>query len=270
MSKTILITGSSSGIGNVTARHFQSKGWNVIATMRSPEKDWELGLLENVLVTRLDVQDGGSILAAVNAGIACFGSIDVLVNNAGYGLSGPLEATSLDKIRRQFDTNVIGLIETTKAVLPHWRANKTGTVINISSPAGVVGFPLNSLYCASKFAVEGLSKALSFELDAIGVTVKLVTPGNMDTDFSGRSFDFNNDVERVEYQSIVDKFGLVRRNFSRGANPQIVAQVIYQAATDGSKQLRYVAGEDAELLIAAQKSTNDEQLMAGIKSQFGL
>jgi len=270
MSKTILITGSSSGIGKVTARHFQSQGWNVIATMRSPEKEQELNLLENVLVTRLDVRDNGSIHAAINAGITRFGIIDVLVNNAGYGLSGPLEAISQEKIRRQFDTNVMGLIETTRAVLPHLRANKKGTVINISSPAGVAGFPLNSMYCASKFAVEGFSQALSFELDAIGVTVKLVTPGHIDTDFSGRSFDFNHDVEWVEYQSIVDKFEHLRRNYPKGANPQLVAQVIYQAATDGSKQLRYVAGEDAEKLIAARKSTTDEQFMAGIKSQFGL
>jgi len=137
MKKTILITGSSSGIGKATARFFQREGWNVIATMRSPEKETELSALPNVLVARLDVQDSASIAAAVSAGIERFGRIDVLLNNAGYGAYGLLEATPMEKIRRQFDVNVIGLLETTKAVLPHLRANKSGTIINISSIGGL-------------------------------------------------------------------------------------------------------------------------------------
>ena len=111
MSKTILITGASSGIGRVTAKHFHSKGWNVVATMRSPEKESELTELNNVLVARLDVLDPASIESAVTEGIGRFGTIDVLLNNAGYGAWGPLEATSMEKIRRQFDVNVFGIIK---------------------------------------------------------------------------------------------------------------------------------------------------------------
>lgn len=164
MNKTILITGASSGIGKITAKYFQEKGWNVVATMRTPEKEEELIPLDNVLVTRLDVQDSASIKDAVSAGIEKFGKIDVLLNNAGYGAYGPLEATPMEKIRRQFNVNVIGLMETIKAVLPHFRANKDGIIINISSIGGKMTFPLGSLYHGSKFAVEGLSEALSFEM----------------------------------------------------------------------------------------------------------
>ncbi len=136
MSNTILITGSSSGIGKATAKYFQEKGWNVVATMRTPEKDMELSELDNVLVTRLDVQDTDSIAQAVQFGIETFGKIDVLLNNAGYGAYGVLEATPMEKIRRQFDVNVIGPLETTKAVIPHFRANRSGTIINVG-PAPV-------------------------------------------------------------------------------------------------------------------------------------
>ena len=197
MSNTILITGSSSGIGKATAKYFQEKGWNVVATMRTPEKETELSELDNVLVTRLDVQDPDSIARAVQQGIETFGKIDVLLNNAGFGAFGILEAVPVEKIRRQFDVNVIGLIETTRAILPHFRANRSGTIINVASLAGKVAFPVTSLYNATKFAVEGFSEALCYEMESIGVKVKLVEPGVIKTDFIDRSFDFSND-ETIE------------------------------------------------------------------------
>src|SRR5262249_17739458 len=151
MPQTILITGASSGIGKATAKYFQQQGWNVIATMRHPERDGELTDLDRVLTTRLDVLDSSSITSAVAAGIECFGRIDVLLNNAGYGAYGMLEAVPLEKIRRQFEVNVIGLLETTKALLPHFRANRDGLIINVSSIGGRVTFPLGTLYHGSKF-----------------------------------------------------------------------------------------------------------------------
>jgi NAD(P)-dependent dehydrogenase (short-subunit alcohol dehydrogenase family) len=269
MNKTILITGASSGIGKVTAQYFQDQDWNVIATMRTPSDGRELEALQNVAVVELDVLKVDSIGFAINRGIERFGGIDVLLNNAGYGASGPLEATTIEKIRRQFDTNVIGLLEVTKAVLPHFRATKHGMVINVSSPAGRSGFPFSSLYCGSKFAVEGISEALWFELAAIGISVKIVTPGRMATDFSDRSFDFNNDVELNEYQGLVEKFSEARNKFPAGGSPQLVAEVIYQAATDGSSQLRYFAGEDAEKLISMRSSLGDAVFLQSIRTQFG-
>ena len=271
MSKTILITGASSGIGKTTAKHFQSQGWNVIATMRRPENETELSRLERVLVTRLDVTDEASIAAAVEAGIAKFGKIDVLLNNAGYGAYGLLEATPIDKARRQFETNVIGLLAVTKGVLPHFRANKSGVLINISSIGGKMTFPLGTLYHGSKFAVEGLSEALHFEMAAIGVRVKIVEPGMIKTDFGGRSFDFTNDESMVEYQPLV---GTIMQGMgamgANGSEPQVVADVIWQAATDGSDQLRYTAGPDAAELIKNRKLADDATFIAGLKQQLGL
>lgn len=271
MSKTILITGASSGIGKATAALFQEKGWNVVATMRTPEKDQDLAKRDNVLVTRLDVTDTASIAAAVDAGIGRFGRIDVLVNNAGYGAYGPLEAFSMDKIRRQFDTNVIGLLEVTKALLPHFRANGDGMIVNISSIGGKMAFPLGTLYHGTKFAVEGLSEALSFEMEEIGVTVKIVEPGAIATDFGGRSFDFTNDEGMAEYQRVVQKlFAALGPAMQNAAPPRVVADVIYEAATDGTGRLRYTAGEDAREYMANRKAQDDESFRAGVKALLDL
>lgn len=269
--KTILITGASSGIGKITAKYFQEQGWNVIATMRKPEKEAELTQLENVCVTRLDVQDSASIADAIAEGIEQFGKIDALLNNAGYGAYGLLEATPIEKIRRQFEVNVIGVLETTKAILPHFRANQDGVIINISSIGGKVSFPLGSLYHGSKFAVEGLSEALSFELEAIGVKLKLIEPGMIRTNFGGSSLDFNNDEHLTEYQPLIGKVTEAMGSLEAGGSePIVVAKVIYQAATDGTDQLRYTAGEDAKEIVTNRKATDDDAFLAGIKAQFGL
>lgn len=268
---TVLITGASSGIGKETAKHFHDKGWNVIATMRAPDKEEELAGLDDVLVTRLDVTDPQSIADAVGESIERFGGIDVLVNNAGYGAYGPLEATSMDTIRRQFDTNVVGLLETTKAVLPHFRARKGGTVVNISSIGGRITFPLGSLYHGSKFAVEGLSEALHYELEPFGAKVKIVEPGMIATDFGGRSLEVSNDESMVEYQGVVRAlFAGMEPMMANASPPSVVAEVIYTAATDGTDRLRYPAGADAVEMMAARSALDDATLIAGFKEQMGL
>jgi NADP-dependent 3-hydroxy acid dehydrogenase YdfG len=269
--KTVLITGASSGIGKVTAKHFQEQGWNVIATMRSPDKETELKALDNVLVTALDVTDDPSITAAVAEGLDRFGAIDALINNAGYGAYGPLEAFSMDRIRRQFDTNVIGLLATTKKVLPHMRAARSGTIVNISSIGGKMTFPLGTLYHGSKFAVEGLSEALHYELEPLGVRVKIVEPGMIKTDFGGRSFDFQNDGSLVDYQDLVGKVSAgLAASSSSASEASVVAEVIWRAVTDGTDQLRYTAGDDAAELMANRKALDDEAFIGGLKRQFGL
>ena len=271
MGKTILITGASTGIGKATAKFFHDKGWNVIATMRTPGKETELTQLDNVLVTRLDVTDSVSIESATSEGIEKFGKIDVLVNNAGYGAYGPLEAFPIENIRRQFDTNVIGLLETTKALLPHFRANKSGTIVNISSIGGKMTFPLGTLYHGTKFAVEGLSESLHYELAPLGVNVKIVEPGAIATDFAGRSFDFVNDESLIEYQDTVQKLmtalGGVLNN---AAPPSVVAEVIWTAVTDGTNTLRYTAGEDAKQYMSNRMALDDETFIGGVKEQLGL
>lgn len=271
MNKTILITGASSGIGKATAKLFHEKGWNIVATMRTPAKEAELTSLDNVLVTRLDVLDSDSITKSVQLGIEKFGKIDVLLNNAGYGAYGVLEATSTEKIRRQFDVNVLGLLDVIKAILPHFRKNKDGIVINISSIGGKMAFPLGSLYHGTKFAVEGISEALSFEMEAIGGKVKIVEPGMIRTDFGGRSFDFNNDESLIEYQELVGKlFNSFESLMNNSSEAIVVAEVIYEAATDGTDQLRYTAGEDAKMLVASRKASGDKTFIQGIKYQFSI
>jgi short-subunit dehydrogenase len=248
MKQTIFITGASSGIGKETAKLFQSKGWNVIATMRNPEKETELNKLNNVLVTRLDVLELESIDIAIHQAIQKFGRIDVLVNNAGYGAYGPLESFPRERILRQFNTNVIGLLDVTRAMLPHFRQNKNGVIINISSMGGKITFPLGSLYHGTKFAVEGLSESLRYEVEQFGGKVKIVEPGAIATDFAGRSFDFSHNENLKEYNNIVTKITNALPTMVKNASPaSVVTEVIYEAATDGKNKLRYMAGKDTKL-----------------------
>ena len=251
--------------------HFGARGWNVAATMRRPDDGTGLNTLDNVLVTRLDVTDSASIASAVAATTDRFGVIDALLNNAGYGAYGPLESFGMERIRRQFDTNVIGLLEVTKAVLPHMRARRSGTIVNVSSIGGQMTFPLGALYHGTKFAVEGISEALYYELESIGISVRLIEPGMIATEFSGRSFDFANDPAIDEYQPIVRAvMGAMGSGTAEQSAPELVAEVIWNAVTDGSGRLRYRAGADAEALLTHRKDSDDATFIAGIKRQFGL
>lgn len=270
MNKTILITGASSGIGKATAKLFQQKGWNIIATMRTPEKEAELTELDNTLVTQLDVLDLASIQNAVEKGIKEFGQIDALINNAGYGAYGPLEAFPRENIVRQFNTNVIGLLDVTRALIPHFRKNRSGVIVNISSIGGKMTFPLGTLYHGTKFAVEGISEALSFEMEQIGVKVKIVEPGMIATDFGGRSFDFQAG-EIADYQPSIDALMKGWRGGGLERSPaSLVADVIYQAATDESPTLRYRAGEDANFLLDNRKEMDEDEFIDTIKEQYGI
>jgi NADP-dependent 3-hydroxy acid dehydrogenase YdfG len=271
MSKTILITGASSGIGKATAKLFQEKGWNVVATMRSPEKEEELNQLDNVLVTKLDVLDLDSIDRALAESIEKFGKIDVVLNNAGYALAGTFESAKRESIIRQFGVNVQGLFDVTQKALPHFRENKDGMFINITSIGGKMTFPLMPLYHSTKFAVEGFSESLHWELSPIGLKVKIVEPGGVATDFGGRSLDFQHDQELTEYNAFV---GQMMENMTKMSDPSIlstpgmIAEVIYMAATDGTDTLRYRAGADAEQFLTARENMTDEEFFGMIKTNF--
>lgn len=273
MKKTVLITGASSGIGRATAELFQQKGWNVVATMRSPEKEQELTKLDNVLVTKLDVQDASTIDNTIKQAIDTYSTIDVLINNAGYGLAGTFESMDVSTIKRQFDVNVFGLFSVTRAVLPYMRKQKDGIIINISSVGGRMTFPLFSLYHATKFAVEGFSESLNYELGAVGIKVKIVEPGSVKTEFSGRSLDFQHNEQLAEYNEFVAhimKAFQDRAAAGNGSTPDMTAEIIYNAATDGTNTLRYRAGADAERLLEARSTMNDETFTAMIREQFSL
>jgi NAD(P)-dependent dehydrogenase (short-subunit alcohol dehydrogenase family) len=262
MSKTVLITGASSGFGKETAKLFQSKGWNVIATMRSPESETELSGLKNVLVQRLDVTDKQSIQFAVTEGVEKFGGIDVLVNSAGYGLMGVFESTSGEQIRQQYAVNVFGLMEVTQAVLPVMRKSKKGTIINISTFGGVTAGPFSSLYNSSKFAVEGFSEALSHELTFLNISVKIVEPGSVSTNFRNSMIMVENKIEdyNSELSTFIPRFSK-RTQHLRKASSEEVARTIYEAATDGALKLRYVAGEDAQFYIDLKYKNNEQDFL---------
>jgi NAD(P)-dependent dehydrogenase (short-subunit alcohol dehydrogenase family) len=250
MSKTVLITGASSGIGRVTSEYFQIMGWNVAATMRSPEKEEELTQLENVKCFRLDVLDEQSISEAIANTISAFGQIDVVVNNAGYAAIGPFEAATQDQIKRQLDTNVIGAMNVIRNILPHFRKNKAGTIINISSVGGRVAWPVYSIYHTSKWALEGFSESLFFELRQFGIRVKVIEPGAIQTDFYSRSQDLFYKEGLTDYDEYMD---LVMPNLQQvGAEapgPEIVAEKIFKAANDKSWRIRYRVGRGAPFLL---------------------
>jgi NAD(P)-dependent dehydrogenase (short-subunit alcohol dehydrogenase family) len=247
--KTIVITGASSGIGKATARLFADRAWNVVATMRNPAAEKDLRETPKLKLVALDVQDPVSVRAAVRASISAFGKIDVWLNNAGYGAFGPLEAGTREQIQRQFDVNLFGLIACVQAIAPHFRANKAGVLVNVSSIGGLMTVPSYSVYNASKFAVEGLSEGLWYELGGFGVKVKLIEPGAIKTDFGGRSMDAWDISNFPDYSAFMDKVKAARANFVKNSStPELVADVIYQAATDPSDTLRYLAGPDAKRL----------------------
>jgi NAD(P)-dependent dehydrogenase (short-subunit alcohol dehydrogenase family) len=266
--KTIFITGASSGIGKEAAKLFHKQKWNVIATMRNPDKEEELKQLDNVLVLRLDVTDTALIDTAIAAGLERFGRIDALLNNAGFGIYGPLEATPIERIRQQFETNVIGLLQTTKGLLSVFRAQRAGLILNVSSIGGIITYPLGTLYHGSKFAVEGLSESMTFEMREIGVTVKLIEPGDTLTDFK---IEMMNDESLPEYQRIIHKLSEGYAPIkAKGSQPSEIAEVIYRAATDGTDQLRYPAGHDAIAKVAKRKSEDDATFLQDMRAQFSI
>ncbi|WP_369940098.1 SDR family oxidoreductase [Xanthomonas medicagonis] len=269
---TVLITGASSGFGLASAHLFAARGWNVVATMRDPAAGAALTGAA-VLVTRLDVRDRDSIAAAIDAGIARFGAIDALINNAGFGLFGVFESTSRAKIQEQFDVNVFGVMETTRAILPHFRARRAGTLVNVSSGAGVFGLPMISLYNASKFALEGFSESLSYELRALGIAVRIVEPGGvLETGFGRRSAQeaTSGDAPPDAYADFMAHSLKVFEGLraTRASTSQQVAEVIFQATTDTGPRLRYVATQDILPLVTARRETSEERYMAFMRAQF--
>jgi NAD(P)-dependent dehydrogenase (short-subunit alcohol dehydrogenase family) len=271
MTKTILITGASSGIGKASVDHFAANGWNVVATMRDPAKGAATAR-ENILVTRLDVQDRPSIDAAIAATLDRFGAIDVLLNNAGYSQSGIFEATPREKIIEQFDINVFGVMDVTRAALPAMRAARAGTIINVSSGAGIFTLPSISLYCASKFALEGFSEALSYELLALGINVKLVIPhgGVTETNFGAHTVAAAPPPAPADYDDFRQRSAaaFARMTAARQINAGDVAQVVWQAATDGTDRLRYLVGNDTRGFIKARAELADDDYVAFMRTHF--
>lgn len=269
--KTVLITGCSSGIGRAAAHRFAQAGWQVVATMRDVSHAGDLAGLPNVLVHPLDVTDQASVKAAVDATLGRFGRIDAVVNNAGFGLFGPFELASDAVIERQFATNVFGVFNVTRAVLPTLRSQGAGVIVNVASVGGLTTLPFNSLYSATKYAVVGFTESLNHELAQFGIRAKFVAPGGVATDFAGRSlsvtFADNNHPYAANVAKAMAAWGSRRGGY---AAPAQAAEAIFTAATDGTGQVRYVSGADAESLLATRAGLDDAGYLDLVRQTFGL
>jgi len=261
--KTIFITGASTGLGKATAKLFASNGWKVIATMRKPGNENELGLIGNITLLPLDVTDPAQITATVERAIST-GTIDVVFNNAGYGLMGPLEAITDEQVVRQLNTNLLGVIRVTQAFIPYFRQQRHGLFITTTSMGGLITFPFASIYHATKWALEGWSESLAFEMKKIGVGVKTVSPGGIKTDFLNRSADM---AAHPAYDVLLQKM-FSHVNEDHFSTAEQIAEVVYEAATDGNEKLRYPAGEDAKALYAQRLQVGDEAFRKNMEEMF--
>ena len=267
--KTALVTGASSGYGKAIASLLLSRGWNVVATMRTPDPSRFPNASERLRVVALDVTDPSSIVAAVGAAISAFGHIDVLVNNAGIGSFSPFEVTPLATIREIFDTNTFGLMAVTQAVIPHMRERASGTIVNVSSSVSFAGMPLVAPYAASKFAVEGFSEALFFEMASVGVRVKLVEPGyGPGTSFTANSGHRIVGLDSPHYAAYAAKVMAFTTEGGATTTAEQVAEKVLEAATDPTARLRYPAGPDAEALAHARWTQTDEEFLSSIRERF--
>jgi NAD(P)-dependent dehydrogenase (short-subunit alcohol dehydrogenase family) len=264
--RAVFITGSSSGLGRASAKLFSARGWRVFATMRNPEKEKELADLAGVALLPLDITQPAQIERAAAAAIS--GGVDVVFNNAGYGMAGPLEGMSDEQILRMVNTNLMGAIRTTKAFIPHFREKRAGLFINTTSIGGLITVPFNSIYHATKWALEGWSESMAFELNQLGIDMKTVSPGGMKTDFFTRSFDAG---RHPAYDALVERvMSIVRdpKQMETYSTPEQIAEVVYQAATDGKDQLRYVAGADAKATYATRLELGDEAFRKAMRQRF--
>ena len=266
--KTVLITGCSSGFGRLAAKRFNDKGWNVIATMRSPERETKLSELSDVLVSRLDVVDQDTIETAVAEGLSRFGAIHVLVNNAGYGGHALFEQASDEAVRAMYDTNVFGVMNVSRAVLPLMREQREGRIINVTSMAGMMAAPTISIYASSKHAVQGLTEGMALEYAPLGILVRSVLPGAYPT----TRFNANtNDALQAGGQDLADHAqqlyghlrGVAQQMASQGgqeADPQEVADKIYECATSETP-VHNPVGADAEMLVGMMGAAQRQEFL---------
>jgi NAD(P)-dependent dehydrogenase (short-subunit alcohol dehydrogenase family) len=275
MALNVLITGANSGFGLLTAAAFARAGHRVHAGLRNPAKGAALKALADeglpVTAVALDVTDAASIAAAVGKASES-GPIDVLVNNAGFEVSGPVEHLSDASLQRQFDTNVLGVARMVRAVAPAMRERGEGLIVNLSSVAGHISAPFTGAYSASKHAVEALSEALWFELRPFGVRVALVEPGAFETSFGANVVTEPAYDEASPYRPIATRFNAAMAGFRSGPpqEPQEVADIILALAFDPDPKLRHLAGDDARMLVPLYRSMDFEGFASVMLTRLGL
>ncbi|MBY9078568.1 SDR family oxidoreductase [Paenibacillus sp. HN-1] len=272
MNKTVFITGASSGLGKLTAIRFARMGWNVAATMRSPEKETELTSYDNIQIFKLDVTQADQVQTAVEQAIAAFGKIDVVVNNAGMGTYGPLELAEEDAIDWQFAVNARGPINVIRKFLPHFRANGGGMFINISSFMGITtAVPLGSLYNMSKFALEGLTEGLYYELRPFNIELRLIEQGGSKGNNFTNSIVWNRDENIKDYDDLMTKVQrMMEASASDGGldDPQMIVDAIVAQAAGESKKFRTVVGAAGNDLMALRNAVPIEDYLETIAKNY--
>ena len=265
--KVAIITGSSSGIGHATALLLARNRFHTYATMRNIKKSVDIMEIANrerlpLQVIQLDVNDDTSIRNSIERVISEKQRIDLLVNNAGYGLVGAFEDLSVEEIKSQFETNFFGVIRLTQQVLPIMRKQKSGTIVNVSSGAGLIGFPGMSAYVSSKFALEGLSESMSYELEPFGIKIVIIEPGVIRTNFkknavmSKKSLD---DSFISPYSSIIQKMDAsITSIIEHATPPEEVAKAILHVVTSNNPEVRFPVGNDIIMMLETKKSMSDE------------
>ena len=266
INKVAIVTGSATGIGHEIATHLARNGFRTYASMRNLQKAngiTEMAKNENLPLTpiQLDVTDNISITKAIDTVINESGRIDVLVNNAGYGLVGSIEDMSVEELKAQYETNVFGVFRVTKAVLPHMRKQHSGSIINISSIAGRIALPLYSAYVSTKFAIEGLSESMAYELEPFGIKVVIIEPGAIKTNFR-REQAAKGSSEDSPYSSMMQSpSNAIEKMLKHRLYPEEVAKTVIQAIENPKPKLRYIVGKDAEELIELRRTSTDEEFL---------
>lgn len=270
--KVAVITGSSSGIGLETALMLARNGFTTYATMRTPEKDVMIrnaGEKENlpIKVIQLDVTDINSVRNAIDRINSEAGRIDTLVNNAGYALVGAFEDLSMEEIKSQYETNLFGVIRVIQSVLPTMRRQRSGRILNLSSGAGIFGYPGGSAYVSTKFAIEGLSESIAYELEPFGIKVILIEPGFIQTNFANAMTIARKAQDQSSpYTQMMQKVVASTNELTKSASPaELVANAILDAATNPNPRLRYLVGNDVETWAAGKKSMDEKEFFNMIK-----
>ena len=265
MNKTIFITGASSGLGKASAKLFAAKGWTVIATMRQPEQETELTQFSNIHLLKLDISDV-SQTAEIASKAEEISPVDVVLNNAGYGLMGPFEGTTDEQIAQQINTNFLGTVLVTKSFLPYFRARKKGNIITVTSSTANIPYPFVAVYAATKAALETWTEGLSYELNNFGIAIKTIVPAYMQTSFGSKA-------QLVSHPYYQELFGDYMKAMKADASakrdtPESIAEVIYDVTLNNDTQLHYTAGELSATEYKWLRKDGIEEVMDKMNKRF--